>query len=143
MALWKTIDRVFWDTSAIYSFINRADPNHQTVSNFIRSKKVRLVITNYIFDEVITLVNVRLGHKTALKVGNILLNAPEVEYISITKSDELAAWRLFCFRGDKQYSFTDCTSFVVMKRLNITIALAIDEHFRQEGFGLAINEERI
>ncbi len=143
MALWKTIDRVFWDTSAIYSFINRADPNHQAVSSFIRSKKVRLVITNYIFDETITLVNARLGHKTALLVGKILMNAPEVELISITISDEASAWQLFCLRDDKQYSFTDCTSFVVMKRLKITTALAIDKHFKQEGFDVAIKKEGI
>ena len=71
------------------------------------------------------------------------MNAPEIENIAVTKGDEVEAWRLFCLRDDKQYSFTDCTSFIVMKRLNITIALATDEHFRQEGFELAINEERI
>jgi predicted nucleic acid-binding protein len=143
MALWKTVNKLFFDTSAIYSFINRADPNHQAVSNIIKSKKARLVITSYIFNEVVTLVNARLGHKTALAIGNILINAPEIEYISITKNDEAEAWKLFGRRDDKKYSFTDCTSFVIMKRVKITAALALDEHFRQEGFEMAIQKEEI
>jgi len=28
---------------------------------------------------------------------------------------------------------TDCTSFVVMRRLGLTVAVAVDDDFRQEG----------
>jgi hypothetical protein len=35
---------------------------------------------------------------------------------------------------DKNYSFTDCTSFVVMEELKLTEALASDRHFKQAGF---------
>ena len=34
------------------------------------------------------------------------------------------------------YHFTDCTSFALMRRLRIDMALALDEDFRAEGFGL-------
>ena len=52
----------------------------------------------------------------------------------MTAADELAAWKLFLDRPDKRYSFTDCTSFALMRRLGIEVALALDDHFRQEGF---------
>jgi predicted nucleic acid-binding protein len=52
----------------------------------------------------------------------------------VTISDEKAAWALFLARPDKLYSFTDCTSFVVMRRLGISEAVAVDADFRREGF---------
>lgn len=81
-----------------------------------------------------TLVNARVGHEKAVYVGNILQRSPQVEQIWITPSDEKQGWELFASRKDKSYSFTDCTSFVVMKRLKITKCLALDSHFKQEGF---------
>jgi predicted nucleic acid-binding protein len=41
---------------------------------------------------------------------------------------------VFFRHRDKEYSFTDCTSFVVMKELRLTKALTTDRHFRQMGF---------
>ena len=36
--------------------------------------------------------------------------------------------------GDKELSFTDCTSFVLMKNLKLRKAFTFDEHFKQIGF---------
>ena len=52
-------------------------------------------------------------------------------------ADERAAWSLFEKRPDKSYSFTDCTSFVLMRRERIGAAVALDQHFTQEGFVVA------
>jgi predicted nucleic acid-binding protein len=51
-------------------------------------------------------------------------------------SEEIAAegWRLFCERPDKEWSWTDCISFAVMKEREITNALTSDQHFEQAGF---------
>jgi predicted nucleic acid-binding protein len=35
---------------------------------------------------------------------------------------------------DQIYRFTDCTSFVLMRRLTIARAVALDDDFRREGF---------
>tara|TARA_Y100000294_G_scaffold92943_1_gene86582 strand:- start:1381 stop:1776 length:396 start_codon:yes stop_codon:yes gene_type:complete len=125
---------MFFDTSAIYAYINGKDPDHKKVKSSIERFSGKLLITNYIFDEVITLILSRLGHKTALKVGNILLNSSQVEKIWVTQSDEKEAWNLLSERKDKGYSFTDCISFVVMRRANIRAYIATDRHFKQEGF---------
>lgn len=37
-------------------------------------------------------------------------------------------------RPDKTYSFADCTSFAVMRRLGLTSAITLDSDFACEGF---------
>ena len=42
--------------------------------------------------------------------------------------------RLYEERPDKEWSLTDCLSFVVMKDENLREALTGDQHFEQAGF---------
>jgi predicted nucleic acid-binding protein len=44
------------------------------------------------------------------------------------------AWDIFDNFQDKNFSFIDCSSFAVMKELNIQKAFAFDRHFEQFGF---------
>lgn len=127
-------EQIFLDTSALYAYINAKDPDYRRVNDFLNSFKGRVIITNYIFDEIVTLVLARLGHDKAVFVGNILNKSPQVDRVWVTLSDEKAAWMLFVSRKDKGYSFTDCISFVVMKRLKISKCAALDGHFKSEGF---------
>ena len=46
---------------------------------------------------------------------------------------EKARKAFFRYR-DKTYSFTDCTSLVVMQELKLKNVLTTDHHFRQMGF---------
>jgi uncharacterized protein len=41
---------------------------------------------------------------------------------------------LYAARTDKQWSLTDCISFVVMRQYRVTEALTGDRHFEQAGF---------
>jgi len=44
------------------------------------------------------------------------------------------AMHLYARRPDKDWSLTDCTSFIVMQDRGITDALTADHHFEQAGF---------
>lgn len=44
------------------------------------------------------------------------------------------ALSLYETRGDKNWSLTDCSSFVIMTERRLTDALTADRHFRQAGF---------
>ena len=37
---------------------------------------------------------------------------------------------------DKDFSFTDCTSFILMRELKLREALTTDHHFVQAGFAI-------
>jgi uncharacterized protein len=130
------VQRAFVDTSGWFAYINRKDPDHPAVRDAIRKLDGRLVTSTYVFDEVVTLCRYRLDHKTAVRVGGVLRDARVVDLVRITGEDELAAWDLFENRADKEYSFTDCTSFVLMRRLNLTTAIAADDDFETEGFSV-------
>lgn len=64
----------------------------------------------------------------------MLLDSARIDLLRITPEDENASWELFRKRPDQTYSFTDCTSFVIMRRLGITTAAALDDDFASEGF---------
>ncbi|RLE66049.1 MAG: hypothetical protein DRJ47_03380 [Thermoprotei archaeon] len=44
------------------------------------------------------------------------------------------AWEIFKEQRDKLWSFTDCTSFAIMEKMNIKTASTFDKHYKQAGF---------
>jgi predicted nucleic acid-binding protein len=131
------MERLFVDTSAWFAFVNRMDPDHAVVRAVLNGFEGRLTTSNFVFDETVSLCRYRLGFKAAERVGSVLLDRDTVDLMRISPEDEQNAWGLFRDRADQQYSFTDCTSFVLMRRLGIFRALALDEDFRIEGFDVA------
>jgi predicted nucleic acid-binding protein len=127
-------DRVFVDTGAWFAYVNAGDPDHARVRGILDQSPGGLLTSSYVFDETVTLTLARLGHQTAVAVGKTLLDSTVVAMIHVTPSDEKAAWSLFEKRPDKSYSFTDCTSFILMRRQRMTKAVTLDVHFSQEGF---------
>jgi predicted nucleic acid-binding protein len=93
-----------------------------------------LATSDYVFDETVTLVKRRFGFETARRLGDAILNEPAVDLIRVDASLQEDAWRLFLERSDQPYTFTDCTSFALMRRLGIREAIALDGDFVREGF---------
>ena len=124
----------FVDTSAWFAYINASDPDHSRVQEILDTYPGLPLTSTYVFDEIVTLTQARVGHSAALLVGKTLLDPKLVTLLHITPSDERASWKLFEKRADKSYSFTDCTSFIVMRQQKIKAALTLDHHFAQEGF---------
>jgi len=127
-------ERHFVDTGAWFAYVNAADPDHQRVRLILDAPPGRLVTSSYVFDETVTLTQARLGHRRAVTIGRTLLDLAVVEFLASAPAHERAAWPLVEKRPDKSYSFTDCTSFALMRRETIRTALALDQHLTQEGF---------
>lgn len=126
--------RVFVDTGGWYAYVRADDPDHKAVAEALQRWEGRLVSSNFVFDETVTLVQARLGHRHALAVGKTLRDAGNVDLIRATSQDEDDAWRFFARHGDKGYSFTDCVSFALMRRIGIEDSVTTDRHFVQAGF---------
>ena len=126
--------RNFVDTGAWYALVDGADPDHGRVVECFREYRGRLVTSNYVFDESVTLARYRLGWEVAHRLGEQLRDRRLTRLERITPADEEAAWSLFLQYTDKSFSFTDCTSFALVRRLEIPLCLAIDGDFR--AFGL-------
>lgn len=94
----------------------------------------RLVTTDYVIDETLTLIRMRLGLAAAKAWWEQLEGSSRLrwEWIGMERVEK-ARKAFFRFR-DKSYSFTDCTSLVVMQELRLKQALTTDHHFRQMGF---------
>ncbi len=125
---------VFVDTSAWYALIDAKDPSHSEVLQSLQQYQDGLITSNYIVDETITLLRYRVGWQYAQQFGEQIFLGQLAQYIRVTEQDEKLAWELFRRYSDKVFSFTDCTSFVLMKRLELSTAIALDNDFKSFGF---------
>lgn len=126
--------RAFVDTSGWYLHADGHEPGHAAARDALRHWEGRLVTTDYVFDETLALTRKRLGAAAAVRVGTALRSPEIVELVRLLPEDFDDAWELFKKCADKAWSFTDCTSFSVMKRLRLQTAVTTDRHFRQAGF---------
>lgn len=128
---------LFVDTGGWMACADGADPAHEAACE-ARDAALEagaiLVTTDYVMDETLTLIRMRLGLSAAKAWWELVESSSRLrwEWVGIERAEK-ARKAFFRFR-DKSYSFTDCTSFVVMQELALKEALATDRHFRQMGF---------
>ena len=93
-----------------------------------------LVTSNFVLDEVVTFLRMASDAPTAARLARTVLSSKNVVVAWIDPGTFEAALRLFEGRPDKPWSFTDCTSFAVMKDLGIEEAFTFDRNFLEAGF---------
>ncbi len=126
--------RLFVDTGAWYALTDKNDPDHRQAVQFLKNNTFPLVTTNFVFDEIITLLRNRLGWNIAKDFGQNLKHSSLANIVSVKDEDEETAWEIFLKYKDKDFSYTDCTSFAVMQRLKIDTAFSFDSHFQSMKF---------
>ncbi len=127
---------IFVDTSAWFAAHVAEDPGHEAARELILSAPTDLVTTAYVVDELLTLLVMRRRREIAVRIGGDFWASRVCELVWTKSEDVEAAWNVFTTFGDKQWSFTACVSYAVMKRLGIASAFAFDEHFKQFGFAV-------
>ncbi len=132
--------QVFVDTSAWDAIADAGDANHEIALLYKDeiAENCRLVVTNYIFDELHTLMLMNQGYQDTVDFKrqlDTMIQAGILEVIWVTEDVAAEAWTVFeKFNIDKEWSFTDCVSYVVMKQREITDVFTFDHHFAQMGF---------
>jgi uncharacterized protein len=124
---------IFVDTGAWYASLVPSDPDYSRAVRWLASNHSPLLTTDYVIDETLTLLRVRGEKKRALQLGARFFAQEIAEVYKVTPADLTLAWSAFEQFNDKDWSFTDCTSKVVMEQLRITTAFAFDRHFHQFG----------
>jgi len=130
-------NEVFADTSALYALLDRRDAGHgparAAVERLLKAGRM-LVTTDYVVAETVNLANARGGKIVALRVLDLIEESAgiRVEWIGVERFGRTKAF--LRKHADHGYSFTDCTSFVVMKEEHLAEALTTDAHFVAAGF---------
>jgi len=135
------MDKVFIDSAAFVAISNKNDQFHKMAVEINKSlliSKVRYITTNFILDESITILRLRIGHASTVDFHEKIIKSGLIEIIHISELIEEQAWHIFKKFSDKEFSFTDCTSFAVMKEHKITASFTNDHHFEQMGFEVLI-----
>jgi len=121
----------FVDTGAWTALFVPADPLHEKARHWLRENRDRLITSDYVVDEVLTLLKTRFSDRASIQAGQSLFGEHFSQLIYLGSTDIERAWKMFRSHTDKRWSFTDCTSFAVMQRMRITTAFAFDKHFSQ------------
>ncbi|HEY9175313.1 MAG TPA: PIN domain-containing protein [Verrucomicrobiae bacterium] len=127
------MNAVFADTFFYLALLRRDDPARPRALAESRINR-RIVTTDFIVLE--------LGNACAhvddrpdfLALLAGLRTSPRVEIVPLSPQLLQRGLDLFAKRGDKDWSLTDCVSFVVMEDFKIRAALTGDRHFQQAGF---------
>ena len=124
---------VFVDTGIWFAEFVPDDPDHTGVSAWFAANVEPVLTTDYCVDETLTLLVARKRWQRALEAGRVLFDSNLVQLHFVTADQADRAWILFQQRATAAWSFTDCTSKVVIDDLKIRTAAALDDHFRQFG----------
>jgi len=127
---------LFADTSFLVAVYNEKDKNHIQAKQFFSESENQIlyVISDYIFDEILTVVLVRAGKFLSVQTGEKILADDRIHIVQVDEDVFEKSWLIYRMFKDKHWSFTDCTSYVLMKNLSIHTGVSFDEHFRQFGY---------
>jgi uncharacterized protein len=128
---------LFADTAGWMACADADDPDHNAacaVRDHWLERQGLLITSDYIIDETLTLLRFRLGLSAAEEWWHDIAASRRVVRELIHEERAERARHLFFRHRDKDFSFTDCTSFALMRELRIREALTTDKHFRQAGF---------
>lgn len=132
-------NRVFLDTSFFKGFVDSGDEFYSkaiAIMQKMYQKGLQLVTSNFVIDESFTLLRVKAGVESAKKLHNFFANeGRDIEVARVEARDEQSVWDWF-WNDWSKLSYTDCTSFAVMKRLGLTQVATFDKHFAQAGFSV-------
>ncbi|MCE8425082.1 MAG: type II toxin-antitoxin system VapC family toxin [Candidatus Methanoperedens sp.] len=121
------------DTSALVSARNADDKNHNKaldiMAKALKGEFGKLYISDYIFDEAVTIAYIRTGNKNFSNDIGIFARTKPILFRFIEPIDFERAWELYLQFQDKNFSFTDCTNIALMERNRIDTLFTYDSEF--------------
>ncbi|MEW5761263.1 MAG: PIN domain-containing protein [Candidatus Thermoplasmatota archaeon] len=125
---------IFLDSNVIIAYKNKDDINHKKAyaifSKIVDGKYGQAVISEFIFSEVVTVLFLRKGLKTAAEVGKILKYAHEVTMIRASEIFD-KAWEIFIEQKGTKFSFVDASTIACLRDRAIKHIATFDLDFEK------------
>ena len=123
---------IFLDSSFLVAIEVKTDDNHERavkiIGEILRGKYEQVFISDYVFDETITVTLVRAKDlKKAIFVGENLIASAKL--IKVDENIFWNAWKRFKEQKRTRFSFTDCTILSIMAERNIAYIATFDKEF--------------
>lgn len=130
---------IYIDTGPFVARYLRSDQYYsQSVRSWeiLEKQEQHCFTSNFVVDEAITMIARRGGYPFAAETARLIYSSRGLTILRPDEEDELGAVELFEKYADQRVSFTDCVSFVLMRRHRLSHAFAYDRHFQLAGFRL-------
>lgn len=129
---------VFADAFYFVARLNRRDQHHERVLKFSRDFRAHLLTSDWVLMEV---ADALAKSESRTQVRDFILHLRQTATCEIVPASRKmldCALTLYHQHGDKEWTLTDCVSFVIMRERNVTDALTGDKHFEQAGFAVLL-----
>lgn len=128
---------IFADAFYFIALLSDADEHHGDAVA-LSAKAAILVTTDYVLLEVADALACTRQRTDVEGFIQFVWSSSQIDVVPGDRDLLEAGLDLFANRRDKQWSLTDCISFVVMKSRDIKDALTHDHHFKQAGFRILL-----
>lgn len=126
--------RVFADTAYFVALARTRDQLHRQATYFHEHPPGPLLTTEWILTEVANRLADPPLREGFMRLLAQLRGRTDVEIVRVDHEHFQQGCELYGRRKDKDWSLTDCISFVIMREHGIDTALTSDEDFEQAGF---------
>jgi predicted nucleic acid-binding protein len=124
----------FADTYYLVALVNTRDKGHEIALQYSQGPSVGLLTTTWVLVEFADALSSMTSRARAARFIRGIQQAADVEVVPPSREQFDRALALYEQRPDKDWSLTDCLSFLVMDERGIVEALTADHHFEQAGF---------
>lgn len=124
----------FADTAYFLALLNPRDQLHDQAIIFSQDQKIQLITTTWILVELANAVCASPQRQKFVDFTRGLIRMDAVRLIPANQDWFAQGFDFYRRRLDKEWSLTDCISFLVMQEHGVSEALTADHHFTQAGF---------
>jgi predicted nucleic acid-binding protein len=128
-------NRVFIDSSFFIAVVNADDPLHARAVEIMRSAHDKGAIfspvtSNFVVNEVITVLSQRTGKALALAFADFIYHSSPMHIITIDRTIEAKAVEYLKNIASKNVSFCDCTILAILELFHIPFLATFDRDFQ-------------
>jgi len=128
---------IFLDSAYLIALAQPTDLFHEKATELaetIQANRIGVTTVGAVLLEVANSLSRLRYRSVAVQLIDSIQRAPGIRVFSLSDETVQQGWKMFRERTDKEWSWVDCISFIVMQHRGLMQALTTDEHFEQAGY---------